>query len=161
MQNFLIRCVTNDSSVPDRTDSSGIRFYLGDKPRAHELGYLTVGADSSPLGIAIPPRADRFVIDSYCPATATAVRQIISALENDQWLIFFRNFPPRVLPLSAHFLIHISRVAPCGPRSFVMVQPCNISSMAMRMISIINLRIAFRKRSNSIRFDLIHFFDSF
>jgi hypothetical protein len=57
----------------DRRDSSGIRFYLGDKLRQHDLGYLTVGADSSAVAIAVPPGADRFQIDSYCPAIATQV----------------------------------------------------------------------------------------
>lgn len=94
MQHYFFRSesersrLMDDSSVIDRTDSTGIRFYLGDKPREHDLGYLTVGADSSPLGIAIPPRADRFVIDSYCPAIATAVGRMISSLHNDHRLIF-------------------------------------------------------------------------
>ena len=67
----------NDSFDLDRTDSSGIRFYLGAQPREHELGYLTVGADSSVLGIVLPPRTDHFIVDSYCPAIATAVRRFL------------------------------------------------------------------------------------
>lgn len=62
-----------DSFDLDRTDSSGIRFYLGAQPREHELGYLTLGADSSALGIVLPPRTDHFIVDSYCSAIATAV----------------------------------------------------------------------------------------
>ena len=57
----------------DRTDSSGIRFYLGKQRREHELGYLSLGAEASHFGIAIPPLMDRFVIDSYCPASGTQV----------------------------------------------------------------------------------------
>ena len=59
----------------DRRDNSGIRFYLGNELRQEELGYLTVGADSTPVSIAIPPHSDRFSIDSYCTASATKVRR--------------------------------------------------------------------------------------
>ena len=59
--------------VLDRTDSTGIRFYLGNELRPHDLGYLTFGSDSSFVGLAIPPRADRFIVDTYCTATATSV----------------------------------------------------------------------------------------
>ncbi|CAF0997031.1 unnamed protein product [Adineta steineri] len=61
----------NPKKMSNRRDSSGIRFYLGKELREQELGYLTLGADSSAVGIAIPPGADRFIIDSYCPASAT------------------------------------------------------------------------------------------
>ena len=57
----------------DRRDSSGIRFYIGKERRQHDLGYLTLTADGSTVGIAIPPRTDRFMIDSYCPAIVTKV----------------------------------------------------------------------------------------
>lgn len=57
----------------DRIDSSGIRFYLGNSVPKYELGYLSLGVDSNPGGIVIPPHAGRFVIDGYCPAIATAV----------------------------------------------------------------------------------------
>lgn len=56
-----------------RTDSTGIRYYLGNELRPHELGYLTFGADSTFVSLAIPPRADRFIVDAYCTATATSV----------------------------------------------------------------------------------------
>ncbi len=62
--------------VLDRIDSTGIRFYLGKTLRQQELGYLTVGADSSMVSLAIPPRADRFIVDSYCTANATSVSSI-------------------------------------------------------------------------------------
>jgi hypothetical protein len=62
--------------VLDRIDNTGIRFYLGKTLRQQELGYLTVGADSTFLGLAIPPRADRFIVDSYCTANATSVSSI-------------------------------------------------------------------------------------
>ena len=60
----------------DRTDSTGIRFYLGNKLRQHELGYLTLGTDSYFGALAIPARANRFIVDSYCTANATSVSVI-------------------------------------------------------------------------------------
>ena len=60
----------------DRRDNSGIRFYLGKERRQYDLGYLTLGSDSSAYGIAIPPGVDRFVVDSYCPAAATNVSRM-------------------------------------------------------------------------------------
>jgi hypothetical protein len=63
----------NENILLDRTDSSGIRFYLGNQFRQHDLGYLTFGAASDPFGIAIPPGADRFIIDSYCTKSASQV----------------------------------------------------------------------------------------
>ena len=64
-----------DMMRADRRDSSGIRYYIGKEKRQHELGYLTLGTDSYVLGIAIPPRVDRFVVDSYCPASGTKVSE--------------------------------------------------------------------------------------
>jgi hypothetical protein len=58
----------------DRHDSSGIRFYLGNELRKHDLGFLTLGTGASPLALAIPPTVDRFIVDSYCPSEATVVR---------------------------------------------------------------------------------------
>ena len=57
----------------DRVDSSGIRFYLGNELRQHDLGYLTLGTNSNGLALAIPPRVDQFIVDSYCSAKATIV----------------------------------------------------------------------------------------
>lgn len=57
----------------DRVDSSGIRFYLGNELRQHDLGYLTLGTNSNGLALAIPPKADQFIVDSYCSAKATLV----------------------------------------------------------------------------------------
>ncbi|CAF1379082.1 unnamed protein product, partial [Adineta ricciae] len=54
-----------------RRDSSGIRFYLGEKLRQHDLGYLTFGTVSNFFGIIIPPKLDQFIIDAYCPRAAT------------------------------------------------------------------------------------------
>jgi hypothetical protein len=62
----------------DRTDSSGLRFYLGNELRQYDLGYLTLGTDSDATAIAIPPRADRLTIDSYCPALVTQVSNMCS-----------------------------------------------------------------------------------
>jgi hypothetical protein len=57
----------------DRRDSTGIRFYVGKERRQYDLGYLTLGADSTFAGIAIPPKVDQFNIDTYCPASVTKV----------------------------------------------------------------------------------------
>lgn len=57
----------------DRRDSSGIRFYLGNTLRKYDLGFLTLGTASTPAALAIPPRIDRFVVDSYCPSDTTQV----------------------------------------------------------------------------------------
>ena len=57
----------------DRQDSTGLRFYLGEQLRPQELGYLTVGMDSFYGALAIPGRADKFIVDSYCSASATNV----------------------------------------------------------------------------------------
>ncbi|CAF1072713.1 unnamed protein product [Didymodactylos carnosus] len=54
-----------------RRDSSGMRFYLGEKLRERDIGYLTLGTDSSPMALAIPPNVDQFIVDSYCQATHT------------------------------------------------------------------------------------------
>ena len=57
----------------DRTDSSGIRFYVGDRLRQYDLGYIQFGTESNAAGLAIPPRVDQFIVDSYCSPTATQV----------------------------------------------------------------------------------------
>ncbi|CAF4866020.1 unnamed protein product [Rotaria sp. Silwood1] len=61
----------NPNQLSNRTDSSGIRFYIGKELRQYDLGYLTLGADSSAIGLAIPPKVERFIVDSYCSADAT------------------------------------------------------------------------------------------
>ncbi|CAF2078555.1 unnamed protein product [Rotaria magnacalcarata] len=61
----------NPKLTPNRRDSSGIRFYLGKELRQYDLGYLSLGALPNPSGIAIPPKLDRFIIDSYCPTEVT------------------------------------------------------------------------------------------
>lgn len=57
----------------DRQDTSGIRFYLGDQLRQHDLGFLTLGSGSVGSSLVIPPRVDRFIVDSYCPPQVTHV----------------------------------------------------------------------------------------
>lgn len=64
------------SSELDRTDSTGLRFYLGNTLRQYDIGYLTLGQDSDATAIAIPPHDDRLVIDSYCPALVTKVSNL-------------------------------------------------------------------------------------
>ncbi|CAF2937601.1 unnamed protein product [Rotaria sp. Silwood2] len=63
----------NPNQLSNRTDSSGIRFYIGKELRQYDLGYLTLGTISTPRALAIPPKVERFIIDSYCSATATMV----------------------------------------------------------------------------------------
>lgn len=59
--------------IEDRIDNSGLRFYLGAQRRTYDLGYLTFGTFASAVAISIPPRANNFAIDAFCPAIATAV----------------------------------------------------------------------------------------
>ncbi len=66
------KCICLDS-ILDRRDSSGIRFYLSNERRQYDIGYLVLGTDVSLLSLAIPPRVDQFMIDSYCSSTATRV----------------------------------------------------------------------------------------
>ncbi|CAF3853401.1 unnamed protein product [Rotaria sp. Silwood1] len=61
----------NPKLIPNRRDSSGVRFYLGKQLRQYELGYLSIGADVSCSAIAIPSGIDRFILDCYCPSEAT------------------------------------------------------------------------------------------
>ncbi|CAF0896092.1 unnamed protein product [Adineta ricciae] len=61
----------NPRLVSNRWDTTGVRFYLGDKLREHDIGYLTFGTDSTAQALAIPGGADRFIVDSYCPASAS------------------------------------------------------------------------------------------
>ncbi|CAF4514088.1 unnamed protein product, partial [Rotaria socialis] len=61
----------NPKLMPNRRDSSGIRFYLGKELRQYDLGYLSLTAFATPVAIAIPPKVDRFIIDTYCPAVIT------------------------------------------------------------------------------------------
>ncbi|CAF4821197.1 unnamed protein product [Rotaria sp. Silwood1] len=57
----------NTRLMSSRRDSSGIRFYIGKELRQHDIGYLTFGTNASAIALAIPPKVDRFVVDSYCP----------------------------------------------------------------------------------------------
>jgi len=61
----------NPNRMTNRTDNSGIRFYIGNELRPQEMGYLTFGTISSFNGITIPPLMDRFIIDAYCPSNGT------------------------------------------------------------------------------------------
>ena len=64
------------TAFSDHRDNSGIRCYLGDELRPHDLGYLTLGTESSPRAIVIPPQTPRFVIDAFCPSKATEVTNL-------------------------------------------------------------------------------------
>ncbi|CAF3680380.1 unnamed protein product [Rotaria sp. Silwood1] len=61
----------NPNLFSNRTDSSGIRFYIGKELRQYDLGYLTLGTDSIAAALAIPPKVERFIVDSYCSANVT------------------------------------------------------------------------------------------
>ncbi|CAF4083643.1 unnamed protein product [Rotaria sordida] len=63
----------NPQQISNRRDSTGIRYYLGNQLRQHDLGYLTFGTVSSLLGLAIPPKVEKFIVDSYCPSNVTRV----------------------------------------------------------------------------------------
>ncbi|CAF3441100.1 unnamed protein product [Rotaria sp. Silwood1] len=60
-----------------RHDSSGIQFYIGEELRQYDVGYLTLGTESNPGAIVIPPQASEFVVDAFCTPKATEVQQII------------------------------------------------------------------------------------
>ena len=76
-----------------RRDSSGIRYYIGNELREQELGFLALGTESMDLGISIPPRADRFVIDSYCPAILTQVSEQNHFIHVAAHSVFFKRIP--------------------------------------------------------------------
>ncbi|CAF4402673.1 unnamed protein product, partial [Rotaria sordida] len=48
----------NPQQISNRRDSTGIRYYLGNQLRQHDLGYLTFGTVSNLLGLAIPPKVE-------------------------------------------------------------------------------------------------------
>lgn len=54
-------------------DNSGIRFYLSSELRQYDLGFLAFGTTPDIISLVIPPNADRFIVDSYCPAETTNV----------------------------------------------------------------------------------------
>lgn len=70
-----------DDALLDLRDSSGIRFYLGNDLRPHDLGYLVLGTSSNPASLALPPDVLQFRVDSFCPPEATRVW--ISILRSD------------------------------------------------------------------------------
>ncbi|CAF1040449.1 unnamed protein product [Brachionus calyciflorus] len=47
-------------------DKVTLRYYMTKNLRKNELGILTVGSDSSPFGIAIPPYMEKQSIKTYC-----------------------------------------------------------------------------------------------
>ncbi len=65
----------------DLRDSSGIRFYLANELRKYDLGYVLFGTLSSPASLAIPPKAEQFIVDSYCPPEATRVCTLLHSNE--------------------------------------------------------------------------------
>jgi hypothetical protein len=53
------------------TDNSGIQFYVGNTLRPYDIGGLTLGVDSTPSSLAIPPNVSAFSVDTYCPGDAS------------------------------------------------------------------------------------------
>lgn len=47
-------------------ESLTLRYFLFDSLQKHELGTFTLGAESDPIGIIIPPEQDSFKITSHC-----------------------------------------------------------------------------------------------
>jgi hypothetical protein len=88
--------VTVVISFVDRTDSSGIQFYIGKELRQHDLGYLSFGTGPNPASLAIPPRVNGFIIDSYCLPRATQV----SMQHNKSFISFINRI---YLNLVSHF----------------------------------------------------------
>ncbi|CAF4976183.1 unnamed protein product, partial [Rotaria sp. Silwood1] len=69
---FMIKMhYDNPRLTSNLRDSSGIRFYLGDELRQYDIGYVLFGTLSSPAALAIPPKTEQFIVDSYCPPEAT------------------------------------------------------------------------------------------
>lgn len=73
----LTKTQRNQNWCLDRYDSSGIRFYVGEKLRRYDLGYLTVGTESHPGAFIIPPRVDLFQVNAFCTDNATEVELTI------------------------------------------------------------------------------------
>lgn len=48
--------------------------------RKHELGSVTLGTESGPLGILIPPGLDRFPVNTYC--FNSCIEKVINLLLN-------------------------------------------------------------------------------
>ncbi|CAF1219237.1 unnamed protein product [Rotaria magnacalcarata] len=61
----------NPKRALNRTDSSGIRFYMGKELRQHDIGFLSFGTGPNPASLAIPPQVNRFIVDSYCDPKAS------------------------------------------------------------------------------------------
>lgn len=64
---------------------------MGKELRQYDFGYLTFGTEPSVTALAIPPGVKRFIVDSYCPASATTVSNV-SFLSNDE-LCFMQRIP--------------------------------------------------------------------
>ncbi|CAF4533460.1 unnamed protein product, partial [Rotaria sp. Silwood2] len=58
----------NPKLTPNRRDNTGIRFYIGKQLRQYDIGYMSFGTVVSALALAIPPKVERFIVDSYCPS---------------------------------------------------------------------------------------------
>ncbi|CAF2851989.1 unnamed protein product [Rotaria sp. Silwood2] len=89
----------NPNLLSNRTDNSGIRFYIGKELRQYDLGYLTFGTDSSAAALAIPPKVERFIVDSSS----------FNYTELQQWLLNLTWTPERAVQWQ-EFYNTVSRV---------------------------------------------------
>jgi hypothetical protein len=142
---------------------------LGKELRQHDLGYLTLGTDSGPGALAIPPRTDQFRVDSYCSSTATKVSRFsFSAYYNGFRIL--QLFPVSGITVLASFphthlqgrmnisintmnSLFIEKVIVYGQKSFEITQQLVIYLMLKHIVSIINLKIFYHNQFNCIQYD--------
>jgi hypothetical protein len=142
---------------------------LGKELRQHDLGYLTLGTDSGADALAIPPRADQFIVDSYCTASATKVSLFLFSPYNNGFRIL-QLFPASGITVLASFphthlqgrmeisnnrinSLFIEKVIVYGQKSFEITQQLAIYLMLKHIVSIINLTIFYHNQFNCIQYD--------
>ncbi len=142
---------------------------MGKELRQHDLGYLTLGTDSGADALAIPPRADQFIVDSYCTASATKVSRFLFSPYNNGFRILqlfpasgitvLASFPHTHLQGRMKMPVHtissffIEKVIVYGQKSFEITQQSAIYLMLKHIVSIINLTIFYHNQFNSIQYD--------
>ncbi|CAF3641266.1 unnamed protein product [Rotaria sp. Silwood1] len=97
----------------DNLNNSGVRFYLKKELRQYEFGYLTLGVDKTPFAIAIPPKADRFIFDSYYPAEPTQLKRRKWTQESVAlWQEFYNDAPCSIVTgVAGNFkLINLTKI---------------------------------------------------
>jgi len=69
---FFVSIFANlDCFLKGRLDSTGIQFYIANELRQFDLGILTLGTKSAAAALTIPPQVSEFIVDTYCPMSAT------------------------------------------------------------------------------------------